>query len=326
VKRVSGAAAPRVALLAALAEQMTTAAPRWVRWVHPTGNGALGERTACEVGSRAGSGQRYPSQGAALRCAEMPYLAEKIREQAQREITPEALEQLLLTCPSLLVLDGLDEVPTSSDRDRMLSAAHALLQRLERAGARGIVVATTRPQGYAGDLADLGLLLRTLHLVPLSKERALAYAEKLAETRFAEPPERTKKVLERLRLAAEEEATARLMQSPLQVTIMATLVDRIGRAPSERWNLFRDYYRVIYEREIERTLEGPVSAAVRVALNEVAELLRTYRFRWTMPASWARRRPRVIWSRSRSTFGKDRRPQRSSRWWSPSPWRGSITM
>ncbi|KYF81510.1 hypothetical protein BE11_35600 [Sorangium cellulosum] len=151
------------------------------------------------------------------------------------------------------------------------------MARLLRGGARGLVVATTRPQGYGGELEDLGLALQTRHLVPLSKERALVYAEKLAEARFAEPPERRKRVLERLRLAGEEEATARLMRSPLQVTIMATLVDRVGRAPRERWNLFRDYYRVIYEREMERTVEGPASAGVGVALNDTAELLRSHR-------------------------------------------------
>ncbi|WP_437299058.1 AAA family ATPase [Sorangium sp. So ce426] len=207
----------------------------------------------------------------------LEYLTASIQERTGRVLAPAQLQRLLVACPWLLVLDGLDEVPASSDRDRMLTAARSLVAWLLRGGARGLVVATTRPQGYAGELEGFGLALQTRYLVPLSKARALAYAEKLAEARFAEPPERRKKVLERLRLAAEEEATARLMRSPLQVTIMATLVDRVGRAPRERWNLFRDYYRVIYEREMERTVEGPASAGVRVALNDTAELLRSHR-------------------------------------------------
>ncbi|WP_437638275.1 AAA family ATPase [Sorangium sp. So ce854] len=207
----------------------------------------------------------------------LEYLTESIQERTGHVLAPAQLQRLLVACPWLLVLDGLDEVPASSDRDRMLVAARSLVAWLLRGGARGLVVATTRPQGYAGELDELGLALQTRHLVPLSKDRALVYAEKLAEARFAEPPERRKRVLERLRLAAEEEATARLMRSPLQVTIMATLVDRVGRAPRERWNLFRDYYRVIYEREMERTVEGPASAGVGVALNDTAELLRSHR-------------------------------------------------
>jgi hypothetical protein len=55
------------------------------------------------------------------------------------------------------------------------------------------------------------------------------------------------------------------MRSPLQVTIMATLVARGGPAPQERWVLFRRYYNVIYDRE----------NAKRVG--DVTELLRSYR-------------------------------------------------
>lgn len=200
------------------------------------------------------------------------YLAEKIEETgtvgtpkgSARVLSAGDLERLLVVCPFLLVLDGLDEVPATSDRELILAALRALFERLTRAEARGLIVATTRPQGYAGELESLGISLVPRFLAPLSTERALAYAKRLAEARFAEPPERMKRVLDRLKQASTEETTARLMQSPLQVTILATLVDRIGRAPDERWNLFRDYYRVIYEREMER----PIPAA---------DLLRTHR-------------------------------------------------
>ena len=216
---------------------------------------------AAQGGDAEAKGEREEGPPRLLR-----YLAEKARGQAGQEIAPEVLERLLVACPSLVVLDGLDEVPASGDRQRTLAAIRELLAYLIRGGAHGLVVATTRPQGYSGELDALGIATVTHHLVPLSKKRALAYAERLAETRFGDPPDRKRKVLQRLKLAAKEEATARLMRSPLQVTILATLVDRIGRAPSERWSLFSDYYRVIYEREMER-LDIP----------EVADLLRNYR-------------------------------------------------
>ena len=47
------------------------------------------------------------------------------------------------------------------------------------------------------------------------------------------------------------------MQSPLQVTIMATLVERLGEPPRQRYRLFEQYYRTIYEREVGR--EGVLS-------------------------------------------------------------------
>src|SRR5438067_7572318 len=40
------------------------------------------------------------------------------------------------------------------------------------------------------------------------------------------------------------------MTSPLQVTILALLVDRYGEPPSQRWPLFQKYFEVIYDREL----------------------------------------------------------------------------
>ena len=51
------------------------------------------------------------------------------------------------------------------------------------------------------------------------------------------------------------------MRSPLQVTIMADLLDKLGQAPQERWSLFREYYKVIYDREVERDI--PTSGILR---------------------------------------------------------------
>ena len=41
------------------------------------------------------------------------------------------------------------------------------------AGAHGLVVATTRPQGYGGELDRIGVPLNTLYLVHLNPEEAL---------------------------------------------------------------------------------------------------------------------------------------------------------
>lgn len=53
----------------------------------------------------------------------------------------------------------------------------------------------------------------------------------------------------------------RLMSSPLQVTIMSTLVERLGEPPKQRYRLFDEYYRTIYNRETNR--EGTHSELLR---------------------------------------------------------------
>jgi hypothetical protein len=52
-----------------------------------------------------------------------------------------------------------------------------------------------------------------------------------------------------VQLAAESPLTARLMRTPLQVTIMSLLLERLPRPPQERHALFDAYYETVYARE-----------------------------------------------------------------------------
>jgi energy-coupling factor transporter ATP-binding protein EcfA2 len=151
----------------------------------------------------------------------------------------------------------LDEVVALDDRRRLIGAIKALFDFIPRE-QDSFVVVTTRPQGYADEIAALP----KLYLVPLGKYKALQYARRLVDTRFDD--DRRDIVYRRLEEAAANTTTLRLMRSPLQITIMTTLVSALGRAPTERWTLFKEYYRVIYEREMERN-------------NLAAQLLSTYR-------------------------------------------------
>lgn len=56
-------------------------------------------------------------------------------------------------------------------------------------------------------------------------------------------------MLDRLRDASTEENVARLLQTPLQATIMTLLLSEHGHAPRDRYLLFDAYYDTIYKRE-----------------------------------------------------------------------------
>ncbi|MGC5344026.1 NACHT domain-containing protein [Streptomyces sp. DT171] len=189
----------------------------------------------------------------------LQFIALRVTDATDVNVTPQDLRDWLVAFPWLLLLDGLDEVPASSNRDQVLAAVNEFLIDVEEASADVMIVATTRPQGYTEEFSPSNYL--HLELNPLGKERALHYAKKLATARHGEDSERTSRLMGRLTQAADEESTARLMSSPLQVTIMAVLLDRMGKAPKDRYTLFKDYYRVIYERELEK--EGPATNLLR---------------------------------------------------------------
>lgn len=166
------------------------------------------------------------------------------------KLEAKTLQSLAAVMPFFLLLDGFDEVGATEDRTHIVAMSRDFLLRLAALDARGIVLATTRPQGYAGELSGIGIPLIEKYLVPLDRKEALHYAKKLVEAKVSGADEQAK-IFTRMQEAAQEEATARLLRTPLQITIMAALVQQ-GRAPSERWKLFASYFDFTYRREIER--------------------------------------------------------------------------
>lgn len=185
----------------------------------------------------------------------LAYLAQTIQRRVGRTVAADDLREWLGAYPWLLVLDGLDEVPASTNRDDVLRRVEEFWIDAAQVNADVLVLATTRPQGYNDEFSPA--YYQHLWLAPLSPTRALQYARRLVQVRYAGDSDRQEKILSYLEKASRQDTTARLMRTPLQVTIMATLVDQIGPPPQDRWRLFHEYYQVIFRRERER----PIPAA-----------------------------------------------------------------
>ena len=187
------------------------------------------------------------------------YLADQIRKRTDQEISANDLRQWIGQYPSVLVFDGLDEVPSSSNREQVLASIRDFWVDASSHNADILAIATSRPQGYSEDFSPAYYQHRWL--VPLSKELGKHFASRLADVRYGTDSDRKEKVLNRLNRSFENESTSRLMRTPLQVTIMTALVDQMGQPPQVRWNLFKSYYDVIYRREVERDI--PASDLLR---------------------------------------------------------------
>ena len=184
------------------------------------------------------------------------YLAHQIRKRTDTDISPNELRLFLSNYPSVIIFDGLDEVPASSNRDQVLDAIRDFWIEASNSNADILSIATSRPQGYNEDFSPS--YYRHRKLAELSKRLGRHFAKRLAEMRYRTDEDRKEKVLDRLKRAFHDESTARLMRSPLQVTIMTALVDRIGQPPQSRWQLFNSYYDVIYLREVERSIPASI--------------------------------------------------------------------
>ena len=187
------------------------------------------------------------------------YLARQITRRTDKNITGDDLRLFLSHYPSIIIFDGLDEVPASSNRNQILDAIRDFWVDAGSSNADILSIATSRPQGYNEDFSPR--YYRHCHLAELSRQLGLHFARRLVDARYGTDTDRKDKVLERLERAFESESTSRLMRSPLQLTIMTALVDRMGQPPQERWNLFKSYYDVIYQREEERNI--PASDILR---------------------------------------------------------------
>ncbi|MFJ5531253.1 NACHT domain-containing protein [Streptomyces sp. NPDC093261] len=183
----------------------------------------------------------------------LKYLAQRMNESAP-EVSANHLRAWLGKWPWLLVLDGLDEVASSASRESVISKLDDFYTEARQLDSDLFVVATSRPQGYRQEFSDS--VYTHLSLKPLEPGEAVAYAELLAHARYPGDSETARQVYTRLQSAASEEITARLMRTPLQVTIMSVLLERRERVPQERYRLFDAYYETIYNREVGKP--GPV--------------------------------------------------------------------
>ena len=177
----------------------------------------------------------------------LTFLALQMAAASDHDVTRGDLRNWLGTYPWVVVLDGLDEVPQSGERDAVIDAVNSFQTEIIESNSDTLTIVTTRPQGYNNDLDKRDW--EHWNLLELDSERALAYARGLGETRYPLDHVRREEVLDLIAKASSRSATSRLLISPLQVTIMYLIVDTGSNIPAARWNLFNEYFDILRKRE-----------------------------------------------------------------------------
>ena len=175
------------------------------------------------------------------------WLSEKVTMRAEIDIKPVTLKQWLRYWPSLLILDGLDEVTSPEVRRRVLDEIESFVEEADQQDADLLVVVTTRPTGYTERIAPGHFTQFDLRY--LDGESAVEYGRLVTSRRLADDLDRRDLVLERFEKQATEPTMVRLMKTPLQVLIMTFILERLGNLPPDRYQLFWRYYETVYDRE-----------------------------------------------------------------------------
>ncbi|MGF6175448.1 NACHT domain-containing protein [Ensifer sp. 4252] len=160
-----------------------------------------------------------------------------------------SLRRWLAAVPTIFILDGLDEVPHSSNRAEVVAAISDLTDTLNDLDADFFCLVTSRPQGYQNELSSK--VFSHWDMASLDREDALRYGHQLA-TVLVSDEARRQEIMDSLSAAAKEEATAPLMTSPLQVSLLFALVETRNNIPKDRWTLFYRYYEILRDREIAK--------------------------------------------------------------------------
>jgi len=183
----------------------------------------------------------------------LSWIAETLSKQVASKAVPKwALWPWLRAWPSLLILDGLDEVSEPTVRKGLVGDITAFAAEAEANDADMFLMVTTRPNGYAGDMP--GSLFERVDLADLSIEDALAYGRMVTRIRVQDDESRRTGIEALLGAATKQEALRHLMRTPLQVLIMTIIAETARQFAPDRFGLFWGYYQAILSREQTKKL------------------------------------------------------------------------
>lgn len=178
------------------------------------------------------------------------YLQHNLQKKGDDLISLETIRELLKNLSLLFIFDGLDEVPSTSNRSLVLDEInHFIYTELRRINSDSLIIATTRPQGYTKEFNPSNF--KHLYLTDLSISESLNYFEKLF-VKMEYNTEIRENCISMIKTALEDTTLSSLMKSPLQTTIMAILVKTGGEPPRSRYNLFYEYYQTMFKRELQK--------------------------------------------------------------------------
>ena len=184
------------------------------------------------------------------------YIGEMVgREAGGATVTVEDVQAWVERSSVILLLDGLDEIGNDSMRDRAVDAIMATIGRFEEGLDVDLrVVLTTRPPAVVGRRNKLEGFTRAV-MSPMNGSRIDDYLGRWLEAQIdtREDRERISSSFEDRRYEPHVDALAR---NPMQLSVLLQFIYLKGDAfPDRRAELYRDYFQIVIDRDVEKSPE-----------------------------------------------------------------------
>lgn len=181
-------------------------------------------------------------------------------------ITVADLHSVIEGSPILIVFDGLDEVGSDNLRDITIEKINDFLTRADRLAGDVKAIVTTRPPAIAG---KRGLFDSFLHIkiASLSDFRIVNYINKWLNVQEEDLRERKRIALAFERRRNDPHVTA-LFKNPMQLSVLLSFIRIKGEAfPRHRAQLYREYFNVVIDRDIEKNIEFQLKRELIIGLH-----------------------------------------------------------
>lgn len=175
------------------------------------------------------------------------HIAKLVSAKTAKQITGGSIDSWMMRWPWFLALDGLDEVTEPSVRQSVIRRVVELVADADDRNLDLFVVLTTRPVGYTEEIEPT--LFERVDLAPLPIDLALRYGKDVSAARLGAGHEDIPRIHRELDRAAARETTRELMVTPLQVLLLALIIEAAGPVPPDRFALFWGYYGTVAKRE-----------------------------------------------------------------------------
>ncbi len=189
------------------------------------------------------------------------FIAREIRrDSGGSSVAVEDIHALVERSPVILFLDGLDEIGNDASRDRCLDAIMETIQSFDETLKADLrVVLTTRPPAVAGRWNKLEGFARAV-LMPMNPRRIDEYLDRWLSAQIHDEVERGEEEQQRIRESFDHRRhdphVDALARNPMQLSVLLQFIYLKGQAfPDRRAELYRDYFQIVIDRDVEKSPE-----------------------------------------------------------------------